>query len=170
MKTVSKKFVQLLFLYQTTVFLSDNNFVMLLDVIRFFVWILWSVLSHNLLKELYDSLPKTMYMAKKMIGIDEDSMYIRWVVCINCSQLYSWDEVVEKRTVVKCSHVKYPNHPRRSGRKPCGTRLIKKVVSADGRKVNCYPRKIYCPRSIKNSLERLLKKKKRLQKFNFFSN
>lgn len=129
------------------------------------------MLSIDVLKELYDNIPSTIYMAKKLIAIDEESMYHRWVVCIKCDNLYSWKEAVVDRKVVKCNNVLFPNHPHSNSRKPCNARLLQKIVSTDGKSVIYHPRKVYCTRSIKSSLEMLFKKKdfksKLLSKSNF---
>ena len=151
--------LQTMFLYQTAAFISDHNIVVLLNIFRFFIWMLWSILSIETLKEFHDEIPKTLYSAKRFVGIDEDSMYTRWVVCVNCSKLFPWKDVVKDRSKLKCDNILYPNHPNLSQRRPCNTRLLDKIISANGKKDIYRPRKVYCTRSIKDSLEMFFKRK-----------
>ena len=87
-------------------------------------------------------------------------MFTKWVVCTKCDTLYSYKDsfkmVNGKKVSKKCSFVPYPNHPNSKGRLRCGARLLDKNVSSNGKKTLLNPRKIYCQRDIKDSLQMLL--------------
>ena len=58
----------------------------------------------------------------------------------------------------KCVNISFPNHPQRRFRLPCNATLMKTVIGIDGKKIYLYPKKVYCSRSIKASIEELLKR------------
>ncbi|XP_077996898.1 uncharacterized protein LOC144450190 isoform X2 [Glandiceps talaboti] len=56
-----------------------------------------------------------------------------------------------------CSNVSFPNHPQRKKRRPCGAYLMKKVRGKNGGEY-LYPKRLYCYRSVKDTLQELLKR------------
>ena len=141
-------------------FTSDSSVEMLLGIFRFLIYLLHSILGLETVKPLLQSFPSTMYLAKKHVGNDRDE-FEKFVVCQKCHSLCSYEDAVKKNKngdniSSKCKTVPYPNHPHQSRRKPCGTRLMKKVLSLDGKKSYLYPKKVYCYRTIKGALEQML--------------
>ena len=59
-------------------------------------------------------------------------------------------------TSLKCDHIEYPNHPRKSLRKECGTEVMKKVKI--GKKDKLVPRTVYVYYSIIDSLQKFLQR------------
>ena len=64
--------------------------------------------------EVVDAFPKTLFLAKKMIGLENDN-FKKYVTCNKCSKLYSFkdaftiDENGRKQSKL-CNHIEYPNH------------------------------------------------------------
>ena len=137
-----------LFLFQVVTVTSDASFIILLGLIRYFLYILVTVLAIDNLKPVLDAFPKSIYIAKKIVGLHCDE-FTQYVVCPKCHKLYDIDTNIRR-----CRNIQYPNHPRRKGRSSCGTSLFKKIRgTGNGLNVKFRPRKIYCHRSIKDSLE-----------------
>lgn len=86
---------------------------------------------------------------------------IRYVSCPDCHCLYSLADCVVKTSdghmeSKKCSYVRFPLHPQAQHRKACGAQLMKKVK----RKCNgttLYPKRVYCYKSLVESLQDMLK-------------
>lgn len=68
--------------------------------------------------------------------------FVKYVVCRKCYSLYKFEDCVRNfggdRTSAVCKFVRFPNHPQRERRRPCGEFLLKTVELSDGRK-NLYP-------------------------------
>ena len=84
----------------------------------------------------------------------------KFVCCPNCNSLYAWDECIIKQHNGQieskcCSFVRFSNHPRLQHRKVCNTMLMKKVKTSNATIV-LYPRRIYCYKSIVDSLQEML--------------
>ena len=59
---------------------------------------------------------------------------------------------------LQCSYVEYPEHAQRRFRSGCKTNRMKEVFNMKGSKKLLYPYKVYCSRSIKTSVEDMLKR------------
>ena len=105
--------------------------------------------------------PPSYYLAKKYFALDKDR-FTRFVVCPGCHSLYHFKDCYEcigSRLVPKtCPYVAFPNHPHTSRRKPCSHRIVKEVKCRDG-SIKLYPLKVYCYKSVKESLECMVKRK-----------
>ena len=104
--------------------------------------------------------PGTLYYFRKEIGLGDD-VFVKYVVCPKCHALYEFekcfDTVGTSRVSKKCSYVKFPNHRQQWRRQACGTTLKKEVTLKDGGK-KLYPHKVYCFKSITESLRALVKR------------
>ena len=104
--------------------------------------------------------PSSYYLAQKHLLLDKDN-FSRFVICPSCNSLYHFRECYEQvgsRLLPKtCSFVSFPEHPQRSRRKACNHRLVKEVKSKDGSS-RLYPIKVYCFKSIKETLECMVKR------------
>ena len=132
---------------------------MLLQFIAAFFQLLGSLTSIPLLIAVAAALPATLYLLKKYLSYDTES-FLKYTVCPSCFSLYKIDDCfVEdesgERIPKKCAHIKFPRHPQRNYRLPCGTPLLTKVHMSGG-KVKYVPRYTYSYQSIKVSLQRLL--------------
>lgn len=84
-----------------------------------------------------------------------------FVVCPLCHSIYDYNQCFEIKFGHKesklCNHVSYPNHPQRAHRKSCGATLLKKVRKKGG--YDLEPFMIYCYKSLRYSIERLVQRK-----------
>ncbi len=130
-----------------------------IDVLFKFLSALFTVLGafSSLLEKVAKDFPKSIHTARKSLGLKYN--FTKYVVCRSCWKLYSFDEAVQKcgslTASKECNFVRYPNHPQESRRKPCKTVLLKSIELASGRKL-LYPHKIFCYKSIKETLQELL--------------
>lgn len=104
--------------------------------------------------------PSSLYMLRKHFGLQKDR-FIKFTICPACNSLYKYEnsytfdqasKVCRSKT---CSHVEFPKHPHPSRRKPCGHLLLKEVVLSNGKR-KLYPKKVYCYRNLKDSLQEIM--------------
>ena len=104
--------------------------------------------------------PGTLYYFRKELGFVKDS-FVKYVVCTKCHSLYKFDQcyrtVGSSRVPNKCSFVKFPNHRQGWRRQKCGTALLKEVTLKCGSK-RLYPHKVYCYKSVIESLTTLVQR------------
>ena len=104
--------------------------------------------------------PGTLYYFRKEIGLVKDD-FEKYVVCPKCHALYKFNDcynaVGTGNVSKKCSFIKFPNHRLRWHRKACGTTLLKEVTLKCGTK-RLYPHKVYCYKSVIESLKTLVKR------------
>ena len=92
---------------------------------------------------------------------ENNHSFIKFIVCQKCHKLYYYDQcmiVTGSQTSSKvCSYVAFPNHPQISRRKQCGCLLLKSI---ERRSKKClYPFKVYCYKSLQDSLQILFQRK-----------
>ena len=155
-------FVHLLFAWQMTFVVSDNCIEVLLKIVGYLLSMLQLALQSNSMANIVEMYPNTLHRARKLVGFDKDN-FSKFVVCPKCTKLHTYEQayaIVNGRKESRlCGYVMYPNHPQERFRTPCGSPLMKTVVSVDGKRNNIYPYKIFCYQSLKTSLQRLLKRK-----------
>lgn len=104
------------------------------------------------------ALPSSLYLLWKLMEFDQDN-FVKYVTCPACNTLYTIKESVittaGQTKSLKCTFVRFPNHPQKWRRKPCGEMLMKKVTLQSGKEV-FYPRKIFCYKNVIQSLKCLL--------------
>ena len=131
----------LLLAWKARYFVSDAFCAIdvLLNILHYFVSIIQFTFNCDSLKFLKDIFPGTFYKAKNMIGLNKDK-FEKYVCCPICNKLFSYEDskilnptssIVSSRL---CDNVLYPGHVQERMRKECGTRLMKTVVSVDGKK------------------------------------
>lgn len=155
-------FVHLLFAWQTKFSISDNCVDTLLNIVLYFLTTLQFVFGFESFCHIVDLFPGTLYKARKLLNLHVDE-FVKFVVCPACHKLFAFDDAIVmvngRRESKLCDHVKYPNHPNLAWRKPCGSPLMKKVLSANGKNSSFYPVKVYCYQRIQTSLQRILGRK-----------
>ena len=154
-----KLYLMFLFLWQTTFKVSDVGLSVLLKFLSMFLSLIATVLRLESLKAFATSLPTSVAGGKKVIGTNMDK-FSKWVCCPSCHARYDLKDCLEKLPngdVVskKCQYVRFPRHPHKSRRKPCGTTLLKTMRTAHG-STSLYPRMLYCYKSLIESLQHLL--------------
>lgn len=111
------------------------------------------------LKEFAKTLPHSVPVGKNVLGTSGDN-FEKFVCCPSCSSLYLVKECIDKlpngELVSKtCPFIRFPRHPQRQHRKPCGTLLLKTVKTSAGSPA-LYPRMLYCHKSLIESIQQLM--------------
>lgn len=154
--------MQALFSIQANSYLSDACLQNLLGLLKLFVYLLITILNIKELESLYDSMPTTLYMARKLLMINRDSFY-KYIVCTTCCKMHNESDCFKINNGIKqsksCSNILFPNHPHKTRRGQCGTNLMKSIRKFNSNQVNLVPHKIYAYRSISESLQELLNRK-----------
>ena len=107
-----------------------------------------------------DHFPKNVALLWKLLKYDRNN-FIKYVVCPECCKLYNYNDcytIIRGQKVTRqCTFRPFPNHRRRQFRRPCGANLLKLARSPSGNNV-LIPHKVYCYRSIRESLGQLVKR------------
>lgn len=157
--TICWVLLQLQLLFQ----LSDSVVTSFLKLLKALLAVLAGLCSSLILSNISKSLPKTIYLAKKITLMVTNKKYLRYIVCPTCHTLY--EPTSSKMTSTDsngiemsslCTYIKYPNHPHVLRRQPCNTPLMKKI-KCKGR-YTFKPRMLYCYRSIKESIGALMRR------------
>ena len=155
-----------LLMFQSIFRLSDNALDILLKFLSTFFKSLGKISS--LPESFLQSLPSSLYAARKMSGNERDQ-FERFVSCPNCHSLYTLKnctvKLLDGRIQSKqCSFVQFPSHPQSQHRKSCGANLLKKVKSCSNEALSFYPKRVYCYKSLIGSLQDMLKQPDFLKK------
>ena len=158
---LSQWFLRNLLIIQAKFHLPDNAINLLIKFLYAFFNIIWQF--SPALKARVKSLPPMLYTMRKRTGLTNS--FQTFVVCRRCLQIYEYSKCVNTllHSSKHCTYVKYPNHPDRTRRQPCGSILLKSVELASGKTI-LYPFMVYCYKSLKHSLQNLLLNKE------FYSN
>ena len=149
-----------LFLWGTTYNVSANA---LQNLISFLGYVLHHISQYSpFLAVLATIFPISLYLARKYFDLEKDN-FVKYVVCPSCHSIYLYDDCLVKETtremVKKCSYVEFPRHPNKSFRRKCGHDLLKRVTLRNG-KIKYYPFKVYCYKSVTESIVTLLKQQR----------
>lgn len=147
--------------WQYCYFISDNAVLMLLRFLKAFLTVIGTVLQNGTGAEFLISLativPTTMYSLRMLLRIERDN-FEKYVVCPKCTKLFQLEDCsvrvgngVQART---CDNVSFPRSRRR---KLCGSQLVEKVILKDGT-VKFYPLKVYCYKSVIDTMECFLRR------------
>lgn len=111
-------------------------------------------------KQFYSQIPCNILQAQKLLWKTTKEHFIEFVVCPKCHSVYNYKDCyvtkAGKKESKACEHVSFPNHPQQSGRKKCGTLLLKKVKSGRGYKL--VPIKVYPYQPLAKSFSYLVQK------------
>ena len=128
-----------------------------IDILIKFLYAFIRILSGLSRSTFIDLLSRKLHVMRKKSNIEEK--FTKYVVCSNCCDIYNYEDCVstvgQHKQRKDCISVKYPDHPQRSRRKPCGELLLKSVHFVSGKKL-LYPIKVYAYKSLKESLQSLL--------------
>ncbi|XP_028416158.1 uncharacterized protein LOC114539750 [Dendronephthya gigantea] len=112
------------------------------------------------------SFPTTISSLRTYLGIEKDS-FTKYVVCNKCSSLYSFHDCYElkygKKVTKKCQFISFPHHRQVHRRQRCNVPLLREVVLKNG-KCHLYPFKIFCYKSISETLKNMISRNGFLQK------
>ena len=154
-------YVFFLFMFQSLFRLSDTALNILFSFLALFFRMLAQKIDYNDVVIFLKNLPCNLHAARKLIGAPRDP-FRKYVCCPTCEYLYDWEKCILKESdgslvSKKCSYVQFPSHPQKQHRKECGTILMKTLKTRVGNTL-LYPRRIYCYRSIIESLQELIKR------------
>ena len=142
---------------QAKFYFPDSAIDILIKFLYAFIRILSGLSRSTFIDLLSRKLPCSLYVMLKKSNVEEK--FTKYVVCSNCCDIYSYEDCVstvgQHKQRKDCISVKYPDHPQRSRRKPCGELLLKSVHFVSGKKL-LYPIKVYAYKSLKESLQSLL--------------
>ena len=114
------------------------------------------------LKRFFETLALTHHWFTAFSLAFTGSLYLfRREIWPNCSSVYTFNDCyrsVGNHNVSKtCSFVRFPNHRQSRMRKPCGTKLLKEVTLSGGT-TRLYPHKLFCYKSIIETLTQFVKR------------
>ena len=103
----------------------------------------------------HESFPNSLFMLRKALGLID--RFTQFAACQKCHKLYKKEEVVSKEhnTIMKCSHVEFPNSAARRS-KQCQTPLGKKISLNNS--ISIVPELIYPVSSIQQQLSSMFKR------------
>lgn len=146
-------------MFQALFHLSDTALNTLMAFFQMFFRSLSNTFQ-NLPESFISKLPHTIISARKITGQGAKSIFRKYVCCPTCHSIFNWEECIIKlpngqQDSKSCPFIQFPSHPQAHRRKPCGTALMKKVKSHENGLV-LYPKRIYCYKSIIESLQDML--------------
>ena len=155
----------ILALWQFSFNISNAAFTALLSIIKQFFVYFGSIFKLNPIKTIGEYIPLTLSTAYRNFLLKKND-FETFVVCPSCHSIYDYANCFEvkfgRKESKKCSHVFYPNHPQISHRKSCGSTLLK-TIRRKGR-YDVEPFKVYCYKSLRKSIEQLIKRKGFIEK------
>lgn len=159
--TVLKMYVMFLLKWQSLFRVSDTAMNILLRFVAKFFSLLVMAFTIGALKDFADELPKNTTGAKKLIGNYKDN-FLKYACCSRCDSIYPLKTCIVVSTdgtkcSRKCSHIEYPRHPHSSRRAPCGFQLMKCVRTSAGT-TTLHARRMFCYKSLTESLKDLMKR------------
>ena len=131
-----------IFKYQERYRLSDTATDSLIKFVRYIL----VLIDENT----YSKFPKTLYMARKLFGISDQS--IKFASCKKCCKLYAVKKLPTDKPFY-CEYQDYPNHPMSKLRSRCNNIITKQVPTNQGTIFK--PSSIFPVISIKRRLQQL---------------
>ncbi|XP_041835845.1 uncharacterized protein LOC121636413 [Melanotaenia boesemani] len=155
-------FILQLTMWKSHFTISDNAYIALLDLLRSFLFTVGSIFRLDILKNLAERVPSTMYMVRKILSLKKDD-FTHYVACPVCNEVYTLEEAtiivkdgrgIRKKSA-RCSHVTFRKHAQKRHRKECGTLLLKTVTGKKGL-TYLHPKRSFCYRNVTKSLQDLV--------------
>ena len=126
------------------------------------------ILKSENLMEISKNFPDTLSKALKVNYISREN-FQKYVTCQQCHCTYpheiSVSRVQETDGIVRCTFVQFPRHPQRRMRSPCQSPLVKIIKTTSGRRI-LRPIKVFCYKSITESIGEMVQKPGMLDLFN----
>lgn len=120
------------------------------------------------LKNIALELPNSVYKLNTRMGLRHHN-FIKYVNCPTCRSIYSYTDCFDQQGAPKqCTFIKSANHKHKNKRIRCGSELMKRVTLKNG--TVYYPRKVYCFRSLKQSLKELFARRDFVKLCSFWMN
>ena len=147
-----KLLVYFLLMFQTLFRLSDNALSVLFAFIRLFHKRLAIVIGSDKVVRFAEMLPQDIKSARICVSANRDN-FTKYVCCPKCFSTYPWDKTPTDSLC--CNFVRFPTHPQKQHRKPCGKKMYKEVKLSSG-KITYRPLLVYCYKSVTDSLQEML--------------
>ena len=109
-------------------------------------------INSDIFQSFVRELPTNISMARKLVGGNRDN-FDKYKCCPSCFSIYPWKGTSNLQEL--CTHVEFPDHPQHWNRKVCGEQLMKPIRTPT-QNLLCYPRLIYCYKSVVQSLKEFL--------------
>lgn len=110
------------------------------------------------MKQISDTFPGTLDKVRKLHFINKDD-FEKWITCQQCHCTYPYQLCVDRagitENIVKCSFVRFPRHQQICMRSPCGFPLMKAIKTTSGKRM-LKPLKVFCYRSVTESIVHLV--------------
>ena len=163
-------FATFILLWQFTYAISDRCITALLRFMSYFVKLLAKLSNSPMLENMSLQFPTSLYKLRKIIHLDKQA-FKELVVCPKCHSIYTLESCKKevRRDMFEshqCTFQRFPHHPQVSRRSSCNATLLRKVVSPATSKIFLYPWKVYCYKSIINTLSSLFNRPNFMQKLN----
>ena len=130
------------------------------------------ILKSESLKSIYKSFPENLDRARKMNYINRES-FKKYITCQKCHCTYPSELCLTKtgvtENIVKCSFVRFPRHQQKRMRTSCQFPLVKIIKTITGKKM-LQPLKVFCYKSIIESIGELVQKPGMLDLLNHWRN
>jgi len=115
---------------------SNAAITNLLHFLRRFVAVVGQAFLCNPIQEMGNAIPVTLQSLHHLLSLQNED-FVKYVVCPSCDSIYEFNDCVEvgrngQKESKLCQHVRFPNHPHESRRKPCKAVLLKKVRAKQG--------------------------------------
>jgi len=90
------KIFKLVFIWQAVQFLSDSAIESFLKIMKKIFLLVNNYLLNENLQQFIESMPETLYKARKIVGINRDD-FDKHVVCPKCDETYKYEDSFEVR-------------------------------------------------------------------------
>ena len=146
---VLRLYTLFLLMFQTLFRLSDTALNVLLSFFALFFQTVSR--SFNFIPDTFLSNLPTNIRAARHLANRKNHNFTQYICCPSCHSLYPRSNCIihlpnGQTESKKCTFQRFPFHPLKHFREPCGTLLIKSVKSPPGNQI-LYPRLIYCYKS-----------------------
>ena len=152
--------IAILVLWQFSFKISNAALAALLKILKQFFVYIGRVFEFEFLHKLGNCIPLTLSTVYHKLSLKKND-FETFVVCPSCHSIYDYSQCFEvkfgRKVSKKCSHVFFPNHSHVSRRIPCGTTLLKTIRRKE--RFDLEPFKVYCYKSLQQSIEQLIKRK-----------
>ena len=140
--------------WQAVFRIPDNAMNILFRFFKMLISKLCIIASNEELNILHQHFPNSLTVAQKFQSMDHIT-FKEFIVCQKCCSTYKYEECFGTQGIDTCTYVKFPRHPQKRMKKPCGSPLVKMIKTFSDKKKSI-PIKIFNYISITESLKKLV--------------
>ena len=108
------------------------------------------------IRTLHQHFPSNLKLARNIQSGDYTNFW-KFIVCQKCYTTYRYEDCLGQDGISMCRYVRFPRHPQKRMRVKCSSPLLKVVKTASGKHMS-HPLKLFCYRSIIESIKNLVQK------------